>query len=89
MAGLCVCATTPTDFTLLFAPRSPRWLGVTQFEMTFARRAFPCFDEPGLRATFSLTLQHDKDVSVQSNTRPSIISRGCVADCNQEGDEEE
>ncbi|KAL1397694.1 hypothetical protein pipiens_009561 [Culex pipiens pipiens] len=39
----------------------------TQFEPTYARSAFPCFDEPGMKATFSLEMVHHKSRAVDSN----------------------
>jgi aminopeptidase 2 len=45
----------------------PKYLAVSQFEPTDARRAFPCFDEPALKAKYTVTLIADKQMSCLSN----------------------
>ncbi|KAG0651145.1 Aminopeptidase 2 [Hyphodiscus hymeniophilus] len=42
-------------------------LATTQMEPTDARRAFPCFDEPSLKAEFTITLIADKKLTCLSN----------------------
>ncbi|MCS7123620.1 MAG: M1 family metallopeptidase [Candidatus Aenigmarchaeota archaeon] len=39
----------------------------TQFEPNYARRCFPCFDEPKLKAVFKLSLLINKDLKAISN----------------------
>ncbi len=42
-------------------------IATTQFEATDARRAFPCWDEPDLKATFEVTLVVDEGLFAVSN----------------------
>jgi puromycin-sensitive aminopeptidase len=44
-------------------------IAATQFEATDARRGFPCWDEPALKAVFAATLVIPERLSAVSNTR--------------------
>ena len=46
---------------------SIKYLAVTLMEPTDARRAFPCFDEPALKATYTVTLISDENHTFLSN----------------------
>src|SRR5690606_33863581 len=41
----------------------------TQFEPTYARQAFPCFDEPRFKTPFELTLRVPQGLTAVANTR--------------------
>ncbi|KAJ5650833.1 uncharacterized protein N7484_004556 [Penicillium longicatenatum] len=44
-----------------------KYIATSQMEPTDARRAFPCFDEPALKAKFTVTLIADKSMTCLSN----------------------
>jgi aminopeptidase 2 len=46
---------------------STTYMATTQMEPTDARRAFPCFDEPALKAKFTVTLVADDKMTCLSN----------------------
>jgi hypothetical protein len=39
----------------------------TKFEPTDARKAFPCFDEPQLKATYDFSIQHPVNTVALAN----------------------
>ncbi len=45
------------------------WYAMTQFEPVSARRAFPCFDEPGFKAPWQVTLRVPHGLVALSNSR--------------------
>jgi puromycin-sensitive aminopeptidase len=57
-------------------PQGEKYLAATQFEATDARRAFPCWDEPGFKAVFQVTLVIDENLMAISNT--AVVSEEAV-----------
>ncbi|XP_058455516.1 aminopeptidase N-like [Malaya genurostris] len=43
------------------------YVGSTHFQATLARRVFPCYDEPDMKATFTLWITHDANYDAVSN----------------------
>lgn len=48
----------------------------TQFEACDARTAFPCFDEPNLKATFEFDVEIPEDLVALSNMPEKSTSKG-------------
>uniref|UniRef100_A0A8C1IWB2 Aminopeptidase n=1 Tax=Cyprinus carpio TaxID=7962 RepID=A0A8C1IWB2_CYPCA len=47
-------------------------VATTQMQATDARKAFPCFDEPAMKAVFHITLYHDPATVALSNDKVNI-----------------
>lgn len=52
-----------------------RWLMTSQMEPTHARKSFPCFDEPDLKARFKIRVKHDSSLHAFSNMPVEATSR--------------
>ncbi|EPE07584.1 aminopeptidase 2 [Ophiostoma piceae UAMH 11346] len=86
LAGFYRSQYTPRADSLPVAPSTPRdddfhYMLSTQFESCDARRAFPCFDEPNLKATFDLKIEIPNDLVALSNMpvtaeTPSSVNAG-------------
>ncbi|CAJ1048730.1 aminopeptidase N-like [Xyrichtys novacula] len=54
-------------------------VATSQMQATYARKAFPCFDEPAMKAIFNVDIIHDRDTVALSNGR-DIASEDSVID---------
>ncbi|CAB3221062.1 unnamed protein product [Arctia plantaginis] len=56
-----------------------RWMATTQFQPGHARQAFPCYDEPGFKAFFDITIVRESDFSPTLGNMP-IRSNATLSD---------
>lgn len=86
MAGFYRSQYKPAAPAAASVPRDDEWhyMLSTQFESSDARRAFPCFDEPNLKATFDFSIEIPNDQVALSNmpvksTTPAAEGKQLVA----------
>ncbi|XP_066990177.1 glutamyl aminopeptidase-like [Macrobrachium rosenbergii] len=52
-----------------------RGLATTKFEPTYARRAFPCFDEPSFKSTYSVTVVRPSERYIALSNMPVKVEK--------------
>ncbi|XP_044046036.1 aminopeptidase N-like [Siniperca chuatsi] len=53
-------------------------VATSQMQATYARKTFPCFDEPAMKAVFNITIIHDRDTVALSNGREIDIADSVI-----------
>ncbi|XP_071753484.2 aminopeptidase N-like [Centroberyx gerrardi] len=53
-------------------------VATSQMQATHARKAFPCFDEPAMKAVFNITIIHDRDTVALSNSRDIDVADSVI-----------
>ena len=78
MAGFYRSKYKPTVEAAKSVPRDDEYhyMFSTQFESCDARRAFPCFDEPNLKATFDFEIEIPDDQVALSNMPEKATKKG-------------
>uniref|UniRef100_A0A672FHM4 Aminopeptidase n=1 Tax=Salarias fasciatus TaxID=181472 RepID=A0A672FHM4_SALFA len=51
-------------------------VATSQMQATYARQAFPCFDEPAMKAVFNVTIVHDPSYVALSNDISEVVIEG-------------
>lgn len=59
---------------LKFLPLHRRPIASSKFEPTYARRAFPCMDEPCFKSTFTVSLVRPTDRYMAYSNMPQVVS---------------
>jgi Peptidase M1 N-terminal domain len=81
MAGFYRSKYKPTAPPVSSVPKDEEfhYMFSTQFESCDARRAFPCFDEPNLKATFDFEIEVPEDLVALSNMPEKEVKKGSRA----------
>ncbi|XP_034534537.1 aminopeptidase N-like [Notolabrus celidotus] len=55
-------------------------VATSQMQATYARKTFPCFDEPAMKAVFNVSIIHDRDTVALSNGREIVVGDSVIDD---------